>query len=318
MRISSLSIIVALAAWGCNNTGTDVDAGFDAGGDAGPPGSACPTTNVPAPDELMGPCCWRTSNADRQDVPEMRLTYFDITAPAGSPVASTTLRSVLNRAMQQETFVWLFRAEGASVDGPVTVTTGFGRRQTDGTYAFSTGAAEGDPAGWCPAELSASLAIEVLNSDPFAGAVTVPIFDETGMTLQAELTLRSVAIVDATWSEERSCMGVKTSRPFTYDTAATLTGFIEVDTARGQNIDVPGVSTSLCAAVAGSLSDPAYCDTAQGTWATPPDSLCDASACARNTTGMTDVCDPAADCNAWQLVASFAASGVDITNGLCP
>ncbi|MBZ0116524.1 MAG: hypothetical protein K8H88_06010, partial [Sandaracinaceae bacterium] len=66
-------------------------------------------------------------------------------------------------------------------------------------------------------------------------------------------------------------------------------------------------------AVAGDLTA-TYCDRPQSEWRVKPDSLCDATSCAQNTPGMMDVCDPDTTCNAWYLVAEFAAAGVEITN----
>jgi len=313
--------IVALAA-GCDDE--DPMMGTDAGpaGDAGPPASVCPTDPeaVPAPEELMGACCYRTDQSMAQDAPEMRLTYIELDEPASSPLSSMTLRRVLNESMQDETFNWLFRVEGADADGDVNIVTGFGRRTAEGTYEFSQGAGgtEGDPDTWCPVEIPAQLAGETVNSSELDGAITVPVFDDAGEMLQVELRLRALSIEDSTWTENRSCVGAKTNRPFTYTPAATLAAFIEVEPARTQMINVPPVVTTVCAAIAGALDDEAYCeDNAQGDWMVPPDSLCDATGCMQNTDGMTDVCDPATTCNAWRIVGSFAAAGVEITNGTC-
>jgi hypothetical protein len=329
-----MMVLCALAlSAGCDDNTATEDGGTDADTapiDAGcpmipalPEGTrpatvTCPTdVGTPAPEEQMGACCYRNSNAAQLDAPEMRLTYLDIVAPIGSPLSSMTVRRVLNEAMQQEEFNWLFRVEGAGADGDVDIITGFGRRQTDGTYAFSTGAAEGDPDAWCPVDLAASLSGETVTSAPLDGAITVPIFDEAGTMVQVELTLRNVAIDTSTWAEERSCVGWKTNRPFTYQPEAILSGFIEVEPARTGIIMTPGVETSVCAALAGALSL-TYCDdNPQSDWMIKPDSLCDATGCRSNEPCMSDVCDPATECNAWRLVAHFAAAGVDITNGLC-
>ncbi|MCA9606531.1 MAG: hypothetical protein KC619_13090 [Myxococcales bacterium] len=322
MRLDRTWIVLALlglAAAGCDGNG-GTDAGTDAGppGDSGPPASACPTTNVPAPEELMGACCWRHEQTDQHDAPELRLTYLELTEPVGSPLSSTTLRQVLNEAMQDETFNWLFRVEGAAADGDVTIVTGFGRRNADGTYNFSGGAADSDPDTWCPVSIPATLAGETVNSTDLDGAITVPVFDDAGETLQVELVLRALSIQDSTWTENRSCIGAKTARPFTYTPDAQLTAFIEVERSRTQMINVPPVVTTVCAAIAGALDDATYCEmNAQGDWLIPPDSLCNDTGCQRNAEGMSDVCDPATTCNAWRVVGGFAAAGVDIANGTC-
>lgn len=311
-----------MAALACCGLALACDGG-DGGTDAGPPDSGprrvCPRSDTPAPDELTGACCWRHSNAEQLATPELRLAFLQITAPEGSTLTSVTLASVLNTAMQRETFNWLVRGEGSEGDGPMTLVTGFGRRLSDGTYAFSSGAAEGDPASWCPVTLEGTVASDDLTTSALEGSVTVPIFDEEGEDVQLELTLREVEITSAMLSEERSCVGVKVARPFTYTPAGTLQGFIEVSAAMGGQISVPPIETTVCTAIAGSdLGDADYCETTpQAEWATPPDSICDATGCTQNTAGTTDACDPATDCNAWRIVASFAAHGVDITNSTC-
>ncbi|MGE3634128.1 MAG: hypothetical protein AB7P00_29785, partial [Sandaracinaceae bacterium] len=264
--------------------------------------------------------CWRNSNENQLDTPEFRIAYIAITEPEGSQLTTMTVRGLLNEAMQEERFNWLFRVENAGADGAISIVTGYGRRDdATGLYAFSSGAASSDPDTWCPVTLDGTLAGETVNATPIDGTITVPVFDETGTNLQIELALRNISIVDGLMSESRSCVGSKTNRPFTYDPAATLQGFIDVATARTQTLMVGTVNTSVCAAIAGSLTDPTYCDTTPQTmWTTKPDSLCDAAGCTQNAAGMTDVCDPDTTCNGWRFSADFAAAGVDITNGACP
>ncbi len=327
-----LATCLALGAAACDGSSTATDGGVDAGTvDAGPMCPAVPTlpdgtrpdsvtcpAEAPSPEEQMGICCYRSSNATRRDAPEMRLTYLRIVAPVGSTLTSSLLTNVLGDAMQRETFNWLFRVDGADADGPVDIVTGFGRRQADGTYAFSTGATGGDPANWCPVTIPATLTGETVESEAIAGAVTVPIFDEAGENVQIELTLRQIAIEESTWAEDRSCVGWKRARNLTYHPAGQLSGFIEVEPSRTAMIEVPPVVTTVCTAIAGDeLGNATYCDRPQSEWQTPPDSLCDESGCRANTPCETDVCDPATTCNAWRVVAHFAAAGVDISNGLC-
>jgi hypothetical protein len=332
---SFCSLVTALAlgggALGCDSAVSTPDSGTTA--DTGPScpeapalpegtrpdtTAACPD-EAPSPDEQMGSCCYRTSNADRQDAPEMRFTYLRLVAPVGSSLTSSTITQVLGQAMQDETFNWLFRVEGADSDGPVNLVTGFGRRDdATGTYAFSSGAAGGDPDAWCPVQIPATLSGDRVTSDPIQGAVTVPIFDEDGTTVQIELTLRQVAIEESSWGEDRSCVGWNLPRPLTYHPEGVLSGFIEVEPSRDARIDVGTVNTTVCAAVAGSLSNGEYCnETPQTAWSVPPDSLCDDTGCRMNAPCETDVCDPGTTCNAWRIVGHFAAAGVEITNGAC-
>ena len=207
--LTSLIAMAMVAAAGCDDGGGTDAGGTDAGvaGDSGPPPSVCPTTNVPAPEELMGACCYRHEQTDQHDAPELRLTYLELSEPLNSPLSSMTLRTVLNTAMQDETFNWLFRVEGASADGDVSIVTGFGRRNTDGTYNFSAGSGDGDPDTWCPVTIPATLTGESVTSSNLDGAITVPVFDDAGEMLQVELVLRALSIQDSNWSENRSCIG---------------------------------------------------------------------------------------------------------------
>jgi hypothetical protein len=277
----------------------------------------------------MGICCARTNlDGTYVDTPEMRLKYLQIVAPVGSTLASTTIGSVLNANMQSEKFVWLVRVQtpAGGGDGPVSITTGFGRPNavTPITYSFSLGTAAMpmDPGAWCPVQLSGTLTGETITSQPYSGVVTVPIFDmaEPTPNVTVQLVLRQLQIDIANWSDAtRTCIGWKSGRPFTYIPQGTLSGYIEVTTAKAGALNVSGIMTTLCGAIAGSLSDPAYCEQSQSAWMTPPDSICDptTSICRVNQPCMSDVCDPATTCNAWHLIAHFAAGAVNITDTTC-
>lgn len=309
------SSLIALALTGCPTTPAT-----DAGTDAGPAGDApvmamCPRTMVPNAEEQMLPCCYRVSQATNTASPELRLRYIDITQPAASPLAGDTVGDLLNTSLRQEQFNWLFRVEGADADGPITITTGFGRRDAaDGTYAFSSGMAPDMPQ-WAPVALDGTLTGESLTTDPFVGGLTVPIFDEAMTTVQIELNLQAIRVLESTFTEERSCVGsLRTALSF--NTGATLGGFVTVESARAGMIMFPGIETSLCGVIAGDLLNPTYCDdNAQSAWTVQPDSRCEGSDCVRN--GMGGTCDPtgvdtATACNAWYLEADFAAVGVNI------
>ncbi len=306
-------------AIGCG--GDPAPAGVDGGsGDAGAPNYCTVTTDGGVAGE--GPCCYRDSQADALDAPELRLRYIDILAPEGSPLMSLVLLSVLNDALALNTFAWLIRVEGADGDGPVNVVTGFGLNNPDGTYTFPTGTTA-DPLDlprYAPVMLAGTLTGEVVTTDRFDGSLTVPVLNTEGTDVQLELVLRNIRVTRSELSAERSCIGAAAPRG-RYTTAAELDGFIEVESARTGMVVSGPVMTTVCAAIAGDLSDAAYCDQPQSAWATQPDSLCDAAGCTRNAEGMEDLCDTAGDsttglpaCNAWRLVAEFAAHGVEITD----
>lgn len=303
---------IALALAGCPSTPA-ADAGTggsDTGGSTedAPAMQRCPTTGVPSPEEQMLPCCYRHSQADQQATPEMRLRFIQIDEPAMSPLASTAVESVLNNGLQEETFNWLFRTTGADADGPIEISTGYGIRNADGTYTL--GSAE-----YPPLVLPGMLTGETVSTDTVLGPLDIPVFDETGTMLQIVLTLRSVRVVQANLTDMRNCIGARRGNAFTTD--ASLEGFVTVADAREGMINVPPIMSTLCSVIAGELATPAgmmpMCDRPQNTWTAKPDALCDDMGCEANPAGSTSVCDPDTTCNAWRLLANFAAVGIDIT-----
>lgn len=316
----ALGVLIALA--GCNpapGPGNDaaVDTGTpgnDAAADTGPVMITCPTGMVPNPSEQMGPCCYRVSQAAHLAMPELRLRYLHLTAPAGSALVTATVQNVLNGSLTNETFNWLMRGSGGTGDGPITITTGFGTRDaTAGTYAFSTMAA------YAPVMLNGTITGETVTTQPDPGVLVVPVFDAAGVVLQVQLSLHNVSVVTSTFSEQRSCIGaLATHGAFT--TAATLSGYLTVTDTRGSMINVDPIHAELCTLVAShNLTDPTsgpYCAQAQSTWTVMPDSRCPATGPCVHDTGSGSVCSHdgtgATPCNAWQLVSDFAAVGVEI------
>ncbi len=271
-----------------------------------PPAMVTCSTNAPMPETQMGACCYRQDQASQLDAPEMRIRHITLTAPAGSPLTQTLVGNILNRALEEESFNWLFRVEGAGDEGPVEILTGFGRRDADGTYRFS-------PSEYPTARIPATLTGQRVQSEVFDGSVTVPVLTEDGSAVQVELTLRNLQIVDSFYTADRNCVGGWPDGRNTVE-SAVLTGYIAVADSRMGMIEIPPVMTTVCSAIAGGLTNGAYCDQPQSCWQVQPDSLCDATGCRRNTGCMTDVCDPNTTCNAWFLAGSFAAQGIQISN----
>lgn len=311
LALSSL----ALALAGCPSDPVGTDSGMVSADDTGgptedaPATQRCPTTEgIPSPEEQMLPCCYRYSQADQQDTPEMRLRFIAIDEPAASPLASATVESVLNRGLQEETFNWLFRTTGADADGPIEISTGYGARNTDGTYTLGS-------ATYPPLVLPGTLTGETVTTETVLGPLDIPVFDETGMTLQFVLRMRSVRVIEANLSDMRNCIGARRGNAFTTD--ASLEGFVTVADAREGAINVPPIMSTLCSVIAGELSTPTgmmpLCDRPRTEWAAAPDSLCDDTGCMANPAGATSVCDPQTSCNAWRLLANFAAVGINIT-----
>ncbi|UJR81786.1 Hypothetical protein I5071_38460 [Sandaracinus amylolyticus] len=333
--------MIALA--GALSVGCGDDDGSTGGTDAGQADAGCtpmtpptlPTEDPPtdvectAPDggtPGMGACCYVDSQSDVQEAPELRLRYLEISAPEGSALTGPVLLGVLNNALEKGTFAWLIRVEGADADGEVTVRTGFGVKAEDGTYAFPTGDGS-DPLGvddverYGPAEIPGTITGERVVTERHTGSVVVPVLNEAETDVQLELELRNIQVIEGELNSERSCVGWQSSRG-RFQTGAILDGFIEVESAR-QGMVVSGpVMTTVCAAIAGLLTQANYCEeNPQSMWITQPDSLCTETGCTANASCEEDVCDRGGDsttglpaCNAWRLVAQFAAQGVEITN----
>jgi hypothetical protein len=323
--VRGATLLAALAS----GAGALAACGDDDGGDAPPPPAdmgtgtvTCPMT-APPPANQMGPCCARASNAGRLDAVELRLAGIRLRAPSGT-LTSGALRTLLNQSFDAESFNWLIQTVGAptSGSGPATIRTGYGKRAADGTFSFAMGeapAAGGDPARWDPLEVMGAFDGETFSAPPLSGVLIVPVFNDMTGELIVELPLYNLAITSATLSEQRTCIGRRMTA--NYDTSAgNIEAYIRVADARARQV-VYGttLNASLCAIIAGSLTEPTYCDDRpQAMWGAKPDSLCsDGGACRTNAMGMTDVCDPdvagEGGCNAWRLVGEIAAQGVEIT-----
>jgi hypothetical protein len=162
---------------------------------------------------------------------------------------------------------------------------------------------------------------ETLTTPPYQGAgpLTVPVFDEEDPTrVVVELPLFSLALTEATLTEGRTCLGTRGSSSYNTATGGRLRAFFRVEDARVRTVTVgTAVNAPLCAIIAGSLTDAAYCDQPQSAWTAKPNSLCNDTGCDSNTAGMMDVCDPSGGmngCNAWEVLGEFAAQGVEVTN----
>jgi hypothetical protein len=286
-------------------------------GDSGTASAMCPIATIPMATQQFGACCYRVSQEDHQDAPELRLRSLALAGPAGSAlVLPIPTGQLLNASLANETFNWLFRVTGADADGPVEIETGFGTRDaTTGTYAFST------MPRYAPIMLNGTLTGETITTEASPTGLIVPVFDPTGEILQVELSLHGVELVTSEFNDHRSCVGTIGAR-YMYQTGAQLTGFLLVSEARAGMINVASIHAELCTLIASpNLGDPdtgPYCEQPQGTWEVRPDALCTGETCVQNGTGA-DVCSEDGTgslplCNAWLLVANFAAVGIDIVD----
>lgn len=322
--------LVGSAGCGDDDGVTPTDAGMsdmDSGDvDSGTVMVNCPT-GAPLPHDQMGVCCYRASNAAQLTAPELRLAAVKINSP--SSLASTILRGLIAGAVDEERFNWLVRIEGAPTmgSGAVTIKTGLGwRDDATSTFAFAdNNAPVGMPAmptdRWNPRSFPGMMDGETFSAMRATEVVTLPIFrspeDDAGVNaVLIELPLRGLELTSGTLSEDRSCVGRRNASP-SYDTSAgDLSAFLTVAETTVVRLDISSIHASLCMLIAGMSSMPGNCDDAaypRAMWMVKPDSLCTGGTCISNR--MTPgTCDPDTTCDAWELIAEFAAQGVSITN----
>lgn len=315
-RSAPLLLASILACAGCDggsdpsDGGPDIDAGNDGGVGSCEGGSATPANcpmSAPDHDLMCGACCFLASNADRLDMPMLRLTALRPTAP--SSLSNAVVRGLLTSALDEERFNWIYRVEisGSSL----TAEMGYGERNPDGTFSFVSGVAPapGDPNRWDSVTATGTLSGDTISTDPLDVLVDVPIFESAGSDMiTAEFPQRQLQINGLTLSHDRSCVGERRTSSYSTD-SGSLTSYITVEDAKGAPAVVgPTLDTTLCMFLAGRSSDMGNCDDMPQTdWPVPPDSTCDDTGC---TLGG---CTPAT-CNAWQIKAELGAHGIDIVD----
>lgn len=299
-----LLLLVALVAFG---TGCDDSSSGGGDKDGSTANADCPTA---APDEgagLSGTCCFRKSNADDENSPELRLSSIKLAEPAAlsSPVIVSALQSFLDA----ETFNWLVRFD--DLDGSPTFTTGFGERNSDNTFSFRASDDE-----FAPAEGAGMFSGENFTTSQVDQTIVVPILDAETLEPTVKFVLTALQIESAQLSEDRSCVGSRIGKTFDASKGG-LSAFITLADAKPARVTIAGAfDTSLCDLLAGMLT-PEYdeakvCLGDQATWTNPPNSKCENGTCTHDP-GDESVCSKA-DCNAWYLEAAFAAQGVEITD----
>ncbi len=282
------------------------DARLDAAPDAAPEAD-CPTD---APDNgagMMGACCYRKQNGAGAAQVELRLAELDIQEPAA--LSGQVVSLLLRDALSDESFSWLVSISGAEDEGVVTVSTGYGDRNSDDTFSFAVDnapTANGSADRWNPAVFDGFLAGELLTS-LYDGIVTLPIGGREQSIF--ELPLRTIQ-VSLLLSEMRSCVGQYTSANGYDVSKGQVITFVRVADVSEGTIAVLGDS-SLCNFI-GEIQSQSNCEeVARSEWGNPPNALCDDSGCVLDP-GDKSVCDPLDDCNAWRMSAQFAAHGVEI------
>lgn len=312
-RMNWLVIGLAIAGLsvGCGDddtTGTPDTGGGDTGGDTSgeDTGGGGINENCPEDDDgvaymgrNMGACCSSASNAAKQDAPEFRISGLDITSP--SSLANVVIAGQLQTAIDDGSFNWLIQVSGASADGTVDVTTGFGTlNAADNSYDFATGE-------FAPVMTTATLTGETFVAETLDMTVIVPIVDEEGNPTLS-LPLQQLTLETATMSEMRDCVGVRNRNSFD-TTQSSLRTYITIEDAMSQQVSISALDTSLCNILRGAVTagpDENCLDTARADWRSKPDALCDAGTCTEGA------CDPDDDCNAWTLAGGVSAQAVEI------
>jgi len=316
-RLRTSLLAVALA--GCPGSGEERDGGSNDGGDArdsapavcgpgmdGPPPDNCPPDALDRAD-LCGACCWRESNADRLDQPELRMSAIRITTPTS--LSNVVVRGLLTAGVDEERFNWIMRL---TVDGPtVMVEHGYGERNdADATFSFVSGIAPGpgDANRWDRRSVAGTLTDETLVTETTPGLTVIPTFDVDRTSMSVELPLRELTIDRMVLSHDRTCVGERRTSSYGTDDG-DLTTYITRADATGRPVKASGaLDTTLCMFMSGRPAEEGTCDDLpQEDWPVPLDSLCDDTGC------VFGGCAPAT-CNAWQVNAELAFHGVEIVD----
>lgn len=202
---------------------------------------------------------WDQPSNCRQDEdplnPHYRMTMLDLTAP--ERLNNPSLEdSIVREALNQETFLWLFRFQG--VDDGTT--------DTDGTTTFLTGAGlvenvdhRGCYPFWNnPDYPNITVTLDMSGDDfswpaaaePFK--IDVPISDWDYETFLLELPLSEVRITEGSFSADRTTIGTYSAGEWTC--GAEITGKITLAEAR--EAFIPDMNQYLCAVLSGVVGDP--------------------------------------------------------------
>ncbi len=205
--------------------------------------------------------------------PHYRMTLLDIQSPdrLNNPALE---EGIVREALNQETFLWLFRFQGVDdgttdTDGTLEFETGSGLVENvdhngcypllhDTEYPIRTGnmSISGDAISWPPAEPSFDIDIPIFNWD---------------YTYLLKLPLKDVRITAGSFTADRTALGIYAGGE--WSCGASITGLITVADAR--LVEIADMSQLLCAVLSGQVGVPDdMTDDCQGdpsTWPTPPD-----------------------------------------------
>lgn len=279
------------------------DAGTDTA-DAGPRNTCL------APDVQHLPCCWESSNAER-DVLQFAARGASFTAPESfaNEVFRTTIQEGLDGADGGEpNFMLLVRA--TPMGGTrYRVEVGFGCRSSRREpFQFSRSGVCGAPDDrWTPLAGLGSIVDDVLSTELVDRPLVVPL-PAAGDPFP-ELRFHAARIVRAPLTEGRTCIGARTpNRRWSYGelgAESEIEGYFRVDEARATA--VPSLDgMSMCELVARTA-----CDQPRAEWDVQPDARCEGEVCVAGEC-VPESEDPLTGCNAWRIGLRAAAAGVDI------
>ncbi len=220
-------------------------------------------------------------------------------------LSARLVRSAFQASIDEERFNWLVRLRVAGTSA--SIETGHGARNVDSSFSFTASAAVPPPADrWDPAIGMGTMTGEALTSIPIRDTFWVPVLEDDLRTVVLDMPWRDFELLDVTFTEDRTCVGTRSGTVYT-TTDGELAMYITIADAMVSRVDLPPIDTSLCNFIAGMASHEGLCTgIPRVSWPSPPDSFC-------GTGGCTTTC-ATAECNAWRVVAGFAAHGVEITD----
>lgn len=283
--------------------GPERDATTDAEADAGPVNTCL------APELQHPPCCWESSNADR-DVIQLaaRGAAFDRPMSFMNEVFRATIQEGLDAADGGEPNFMLLVRLTPDGDGYRTE-VGFGCRSSrEEPFRFGrNGSCGATDDRWEPIVAPGRIEDELLSTETANVPLVVPL--PAAGSPPPDLVFHAPRIVRARLTDGRTCVGSRTvNRRWSYGERgdeSAVEGFLRVDEARAITL-MSEDGLSFCDLVARTA-----CDRPRAEWEVKPDSRCDGGVC------VPDACPPESDdevtgCNAWRISLRFAAAGVDI------
>jgi hypothetical protein len=242
-----LALVALMGAWsvtiGCDDSDGDGDSDGDVDGDVD--GDTDGDADGDWPCEQPNP-----------DVAQMRMTSLEISAPPALTLPA--LQTILNDAMDEFDFLWLFEVDFAGA----SMTTGSGTA----TVSDPITAEEFCHASWNPDYPASTVGLTV-TGDSISTAtpidnVTIPVY--SGGSLLLELPLTQLTLTDVAFDAEHTLVGTPNPPPDSLAYAAdweengSLEGYLGFDDAEGVLIEDLGMTLCalLCPGDCSTVTDP--------------------------------------------------------------